>query len=69
MEGFSFANEPVLLYLPGRKLILMDVAANIWAEAAPITRRLFRVVGVYGRLSLTLFGRALIRDRSRLQGR
>ena len=63
LPGFPFANEVVFFHRPSRTLILTDIAFNVGAENAPMTRLFFKLVGVYDRLSPTIVEKLAIRDR------
>ncbi len=64
VDGFPFANEVVFFHRPSATLIATDLAFNIQASSAPLTRLFFRVGGSYGRLGPSLLERILVRDRA-----
>lgn len=63
VKGFPFANEVVFFHRPSSTLIATDLAFNIGPNSPPMTRLLFRLGGVYGRLTPTILERVLVRDR------
>ena len=67
VEGFPFSNEVVFLHRSSGTLLLTDLAFNIGARGAPLTRWLFRLMGAYGRLAPTVLEKLLVRDRLALR--
>jgi len=64
LAGFPFANEVVFFHRPSATLIATDLAFNVGACSAPLTRLVFHLSGAYGRLTPTPLERLLVRDRA-----
>ena len=63
-RGRPYENEIVFCHRASRTLIICDIAFNIGAGAAPMTRFLMRLIGSYGRFGPTKLDPVLIRDRA-----
>lgn len=63
MVGFSVVHEVVFFHRPSKTLIMTDLAFNIGPRSPLRTRMAFRLLGAYGRLSISPVERFLIRDR------
>ena len=63
VQGVPLANETAFFHEASATLILTDLAFNVGKEAVLLTRMMFRMYGVYGRLGPTLVERLLVRDR------
>jgi hypothetical protein len=64
VKGIPATNEVVFFHRPSATLVATDLAFNVGSSSPPLTRVFFRMGGGYGRLSVTLLERLLIRDRS-----
>jgi len=67
-RGFPLANEVLFFHRSSRTLLAADLAYNIGAESAAVTRLFFRLLGGYGRFGPTRLERLLIRDRAAARG-
>lgn len=63
-QGAPMLGEVVFFHRPSRTLVLTDSAHNIGANAAPLTRFVFKVVGRCDRLSTWVVDRLVNRDRA-----
>ena len=63
MAGFDFASEVAFFHRPSATLVIHDLAFNIGEHSPPLTRTGFRMMGAYGRLSVTPLERVLVRDK------
>ena len=64
VRGFPATNEVVFFHKPSGTLIASDLVFNVGSSSPALTRLAFRLLGAYGRPSVTLSERLLIRDRA-----
>jgi len=63
VAGVPFMNEVVLFHRPSATLVASDLLFNVGPESPSLTRLVFRLVGAYGKPSITPLERLLLRDR------
>lgn len=63
VRGFPLVNEVVFFHRPSATLIATDLAFNVQASSAPLTRFALGLVGTYGALAPTVLERVGVRDR------
>lgn len=63
VAGVPFMNEVVLFHRTSATLLASDLLFNVGPESPALTRLTFRLVGAYGKPSITPLERFLVRDR------